>query len=112
MPTRQHLYVVIVAAVAAATLAAGALAQTPPGAATGDAKLGKSMVEKDCNACHVRQFGDVAAAYTRIDRRVNNAAQLKAQIAYCNSQLGTGYFPEEEEHIAAYLDLTYYRFKP
>ena len=38
-------------------------------------------------------------------------AQLKAQIAFCNSQLGTGYFPEEEEHIAAYLDLQYYKFK-
>jgi len=92
--------------------AAGALAQQPGGSPAPDAAQGKAMVDKDCNGCHVRRFGDAAAAYTRIDRRVNTPAQLKAQIAYCNSQLGTGYFPEEEEHIAAYLDLQYYRFKP
>lgn len=78
----------------------------------GDATAGQKMVEKDCTACHVRRFGDTQAAYTRIDRRVNTAAQLQAQIAFCNSELGTGYFPDEEEHIAAYLNLTYYKFGP
>jgi cytochrome c2 len=97
-----------VVAALAALAAMSALAAQP---GVSDAAEGKAMVDKDCNACHVRTFGDVAAAYTRIDRRVNTPAQLKAQIAYCNSQLGTGYFPEEEEHIAAYLDLQYYHFK-
>jgi hypothetical protein len=78
----------------------------------GDVRVGQTMVEKDCNGCHVRRFGDPQAAYTRIDRKVNTAAQLHAQIAYCNTQLGTGYFPDEEEHIAAYLNLTYYKFGP
>ncbi len=96
-----------------AVLAASSVLAQQPAApfATADAAQGKAMVDKDCNACHVRTFGDVAAAYTRIDRRVNTPAQLKAQIAYCNSQLGTGYFPEEEDHIAAYLDLQYYKLK-
>jgi len=99
-------------AILAVFTASSALAQQPAATfATADATQGKAMVDKDCNACHVRTFGDVATAYTRIDRRVNTPAQLKAQIAYCNSQLGTGYFPEEEEHIGAYLDLQYYRFK-
>jgi len=93
-----------------ALLAATAVAQAP--FAGGDAKQGAAMTTKDCNGCHVRTFGDVSSAYTRIDRRVNTPAQLKAQIAYCNSQLGTGYFPDEEEHIAAYLNLEYYKFKP
>ena len=79
--------------------------------ANGDPKQGAAMTAKDCNACHVRRFGDAPSAYTRIDRRVNNAAQLKAQISYCNSQLGTGYFPDEEEHIAAYLNLEFYKFR-
>ena len=26
--------------------------------------------------------------------------------------LATRYFPEEEEHVAAYLNLRYYKFKP
>ena len=95
-----------------ALVAATAVAQAPAPFAGGDPKQGAAMVTKDCDACHVRRFGDAPSAYTRIDRRVNTPAQLKAQIAYCNSQLGTGYFPDEEEHIAAYLNLEYYKFKP
>ena len=49
--------------------------------------------------------------YTRADRKATTPAKLKAQIALCNSELGTGYFPEEEEHLATYLELTYYKFK-
>jgi hypothetical protein len=30
----------------------------------------------------------------------------------CNTNLGKGYFPEEEEHIAVYLNLEFYKFKP
>lgn len=93
-------------------VAASAAAQAPAPFASGDPKQGAAITAKDCNGCHVRRFGDIPSAYTRLDRRVNTPAQLKAQIAYCNSQLGTGYFPDEEEHIAAYLDLEYYKFKP
>ena len=35
-----------------------------------------------------------------------------AQVQFCNVDLKTGYFPEEEEHVAAYLNLTYYKFTP
>ncbi len=94
-----------------APLAAPAAAQAAAPFADGDPKLGAAMTAKDCDGCHVRRFGNVADAYTRIDRRVNTPAQLKAQIAYCNSQLGTGYFPDEEAHIAAYLNQQYYKFK-
>jgi len=94
--------------IAAAT---GAAAQAPSApVAEGDPAQGAAMTRKDCDGCHARRFGDVAAAYTRLDRRVNTPAQLKAQIAVCNSQLGTGYFPDEEAHIAAYLNREYYRF--
>jgi hypothetical protein len=89
-----------------------ALASPARGADAGDAKLGQAIVDKDCHACHVRRFGDKDAAYTRLDRRVQTPAQLRAQIAFCNTQLGTGYFPDEEEHIAAYLNLRYYKFSP
>ena len=73
---------------------------------------GAALHDKDCVACHVgRAGGDGTRMYTRIDRRVTTPEKLKAQIAFCNSELGTGYFPEEEEHIAAYLNLRYYKFK-
>jgi len=60
----------------------------------------------------VRLFGDADRIYTRDDRRVRTPAQLRAQIAFCNTQLGTGYFPEDEEHVDAWLEQRYYRFKP
>jgi len=91
---------------------APALAQQPKEFSAGDAKAGAAMVAKDCNACHIRRHGSEEKIYLRADRRVNTPAQLKSQVAVCNSQLGTNYFPDEEDHIAAYLNLQYYKFKP
>jgi len=85
-------------------------AAPPVAAADGDAARGRALVEKDCNGCHVRQFGSVERIYLREERRVRTPAQLQAQVAYCNTQLGTGLFPDEEAHIAAWLDQQYYRF--
>jgi cytochrome c2 len=87
-----------------------AQAPKPPG--SGDATAGATMHDKDCVACHVRRMGgDGTQMYTRIDRKVTTTEKLKAQIAVCNAELATGYFPEEEEHIAAYLNLRFYKFK-
>jgi hypothetical protein len=91
---------------------ATAFAQQPAPFANGDAQQGHALVDKDCNACHVRLFGDPDRIYTREDRRVRTPAQLQAQIAFCNTQLATGLFPEEEAHVAAWLNQRYYRFKP
>ena len=91
-----------------------ALAPVAPATATatGDAAAGKTLHEKDCVACHARKFGgDATKIYLRADRKVTTPAKLKAQIAMCNTELGTGYFPEEEDHLAAYLELSYYKFK-
>jgi hypothetical protein len=87
-------------------------AQASP-AGKGNADVGKTLHDKDCVACHARQFnGDASKIYTRPDHRVRTPAQLRAQIAYCNTQLGTQYFPEDEENVFAYLNRDYYRFKP
>ena len=99
--------------IAAALLAASpSFAQQPTILAHGDAVAGKQLVERDCVACHVRRFGDATTIYTRADRRVRTAAQLLAQVQFCNVDLKAGYFPEEEEHVAAYLNAQYYKFKP
>jgi hypothetical protein len=88
-----------------------ACAAPPLACADGIAALGKPLVDKDCHGCHVRQFGNADRIYLRDDRRVRTLAQLKAQVAYCNTQLGAGYFPDEEAHIVAWLDERYYKFK-
>ena len=102
--------------VAAALLAACGVvaAQTQPAPfRAGDAKAGKALVDRDCVACHAQRFaGDPDQMYRRSDRRVRTPAQLLAQVQGCNVNLGKGYFPEEEEHVAAYLNLEFYKFKP
>lgn len=79
----------------------------------GDAKAGARLVtEKKCEGCHVRQMGgDGSEIYTRIDRRVTSAQALLQRVAACNAQTNAGLFPEEEEHVAAYLNQKYYKFK-
>jgi len=91
-----------------------ATAQTPPAPfAAGKAGSGKALVDRDCVGCHAQRFaGDPDRMYRRPDRRVNTPAQLLAQVQTCNVNLGKGYFPEEEEHIAAYLNLEFYKFAP
>ncbi len=93
------------------TLSAGAAPAATP-FADGDAAAGKMLNDRDCVACHARQFdGDAGRIYTRADRRVHNPEQLLAQVRYCNAQLGSGYFPDEEAHVAAYLNKQYYHFE-
>jgi hypothetical protein len=88
------------------------LASVCPTWAAGDAAEGKKLVaEKNCDICHNNKtYGDAKAVYLRKDRKVTTLPGLKAQVALCNSQLGLGLFPEDEEHIVAYLDQAYYKF--
>ena len=99
---RMHLILSMPLALA---LSGGALAAP-------DVAEGKKLVaEKKCEICHNnRTLGDAKAIYLRKDRKVTSMDKLKAQVAVCNSQLNLGLFPEDEEHIVAFLDDTYYRF--
>jgi len=94
--------------------AAASIAQTPPRPfAAGNPHEGRAIAERDCVGCHAQRFaGDADQMYLRSDRRVKTPAQLLAQVQACNVNLGKGYFPEEEEHIAAYLNLEFYKFAP
>lgn len=70
----------------------------------------KLVAEKKCEGCHANKtLGDAKAIYLRKDRKVTSIAKLKAQVALCNSELNLGLFPEEEEHVAAFLNATYYK---
>jgi len=106
----MKLAIALAGAAALLSIAAAVCAQQPAPYAKGNPEQGRAIVDKDCNGCHARQFGDKDRIYTRADRRVKTPAQLRAQVAYCNSQLGTGYFPEEEDDVAAWLDQRYYHF--
>ena len=83
-----------------------------PVRAAGDVSEGEKLVaEKRCEACHDNKtYGDAPAVYLRKDRKVTSLAKLRAQVALCNSELGLQLFPEEEEHVSAFLDSRYYHF--
>jgi hypothetical protein len=102
------------AAVAAALLMGTlpASAQQPKAFASGDAKAGEALVRRDCVTCHEQRFGNASNMYTRVDRRVRSPEQLLAQVRVCNVELKAGYFPEEEDSVAAYLNQQFYRFAP
>ena len=91
-----------------------AFAQPSPAPFTaGKVHEGRAIVDRDCVGCHAQMFsGDADLIYKRPDRRVKTPAQLLAQVQACNVNLGKGYFPDEEEHIAAYLNREFYKFAP
>lgn len=90
-------------------LAAALLSQ---GVEAADPAQGRKLVEeKKCEACHHNKaLGDAKAIYLRKDRKVGSMDQLKARVALCNSELNLQLFPEDEEHIVAWLNQAYYKF--
>jgi len=80
--------------------------------AAADPVEGKKIVaEKRCENCHANKtMGDASAIYLRKDRKVTSWEKLKARVALCNSELSLQMFPDDEEHVSAYLNETYYKF--
>jgi hypothetical protein len=77
-----------------------------------DAAEGRKLVEeKKCETCHHNKtMGDASAIYLRKDRKATSLDKLKARVALCNTELNLQLFPDDEEHIVAFLDQTYYKF--
>ena len=98
----MRLFVLLVVVLGASRLACAA-----PDAAEG----GRLVADKKCETCHHNKtLGEASAIYLRKDRKVTSIAKLKAQVALCNSELNLQLFPDEEEHIVAFLDQAFYRF--
>ena len=86
-----------------------AIAADPWGNA--DAKAGKAKHEEKCVACHVRLYGgDGSKMYTRDGRMLSNQLEVLQRVASCNAMVNSGWFPEEEGAVAAWLNQHYYRF--
>lgn len=79
----------------------------------GDPKAGEALINKaKCNSCHASMYGgDGSEMYTRDNRKVKTPQELLARVRFCNTQAGANWFPDEEEHVAAYLNQKYYKFK-
>jgi hypothetical protein len=55
--------------------------------------------------------GDGNRIFTRPERKVNDAQALAKMVRFCVGQTGTSIFPEDIDHIAAYLNQQFYKFK-
>lgn len=88
------------------------LAAARPAGAAIDLDKGKRLHDKQCTSCHVKRFGgDGSRIYLRPDRLIHDRTALGQRVAACNAQTDAGWFPEDEENVAAYLARQYYKFK-
>ena len=71
----------------------------------GDPKAGKTLHDQSCLTCHDNGM------YTRQTRKLKTAGQLAARISGCNANTGAGWFPDDEQHVGAYLNQSFYHFK-
>jgi cytochrome c2 len=81
--------------------------------ANGDPASGKKLFDKyQCNSCHIDMVGgDGNAVFTRPNRKVSKPEQLSAQMKRCSGVVGANISAQEEEHLAAYLNQKFYKFK-
>jgi hypothetical protein len=79
---------------------------------TVDLDAAKPLHDKACVSCHVRMYGgDGSKMYTRDGRVLSNKLELLQRVASCNSTVSSGWFPEDEGNVAAWLNKQYYHFE-
>lgn len=77
-----------------------------------DIKKAKPLHDEACTSCHIRMYGgDGSKMYTRDGRLLSNKLELLQRVATCNAQVSSGWFPDEEGAVAAWLNQRYYHFK-
>ena len=76
-----------------------------------DLQSAKPLHDKACVSCHTRMYGgDGSKMYTRDGRMLSNQLELLQRVSACNAQVNSGWFPEEEGAVAAWLNQHYYHF--
>lgn len=107
---RPSLMLALATAALLATALPSRSAEDPWGKSP-DLAAGKAMHAEKCVACHQRMYGgDGSTMYTRDGRLLGTKLDILQRVAACNSQVSAGWFPEEEGHVAAWLNATYYKF--
>ncbi|MFZ2266772.1 MAG: cytochrome c [Azonexus sp.] len=77
-----------------------------------DLKAAAELHEKACTSCHSRMYGkDGSLMYTRDGRQLSTKLELQQRVAACNASVSAGWFPEEENSVAAWLNKHYYKFE-
>ena len=81
--------------------------------ADGDAKIGKKLFDQyKCHTCHIaRMGGDGSEIFTRSNHKVTSPELMIKQIKMCSGNVGANLTAPEEQHLAAWLNQQYYKFK-
>lgn|SRR5574340_241659 len=79
----------------------------------GDAQTGEKLFDQyKCNSCHIDKVGgDGSAIFTRPDRMVASPEDLIKQMVLCSGIIGKTLTIQEQQHLGAYLNQRYYKFK-
>ena len=76
-----------------------------------DLQAAPELHQKACAGCHIRMYGgDGSKMYTRDGRMLSNQLEVLQRVASCNAMVNSGWFPEEEGAVAAWLNQQYYHF--
>ena len=75
---------------------------------TPDPENGAFLHGDHCVDCH--RVDNHEALYTRENRIVQERIRLNGQVSACVQILSLGFFPEEEQDVAEFLNREYYRF--
>ena len=65
---------------------------------------GIEYTDADCFTCHEASY------FTRADRAATTWPKLVAWVEGCNTNLDVGWFPDEVEDVAAYMNREFYKF--
>ncbi len=92
-------------------LAAGSVLAVP--FSNGDSQTGKQLFDKyKCSSCHIGKMGgDGSAIFTRPNRKATSPQLIKERMIMCSGSIGTELSDQEQEHLGAYLNQQYYKFK-
>jgi mono/diheme cytochrome c family protein len=79
----------------------------------GDAATGKGLHDPRCVSCHNSMFPDRDGTqlYSELFRKSDTPARLKGMIDFCSNRTRAGWFEEDIQHVARYLNDHYYGFK-
>ena len=111
MPTHSFRKLSFIACLLTGVVTAGPLSANP--FPKGSAAVGKQLHDPRCAACHNSMFPDKDGTqlYSDLFRKMDTPAKLKGMIEFCNNRTNSGWFEEDIQNVARYLNDTYYQFK-
>ena len=72
---------------------------------------GQALHQSECTECHGQMTGgDGHVIYTRDERIVRSAAELKARVTHCASGANTGWNETQIDAVTNYLNEQFYQY--